>query len=179
MTHEANQRVYLSHEEIVTMDLDELKAHFLKAKLHMSSMQLKLVEGVLEGLSEQKAAEQAGYSLKTSNKSWRAMKTKKVQHALAIGREIAQRGAGTTPEWVRTQLKSLYEKARKDDDKQAATKCLQELCRIDGHYAAEAMKLMHSAHDGGPLEREVSEDEWNMLSHLYHNIRDDDEDTVH
>ena len=45
-------------------------------------------------------------------------------------------------------------------------------------YADQQMRLLHSAHDGGPLQKEVTDAEWAMLAHLQHNIIDVDHEEI-
>ncbi len=173
----SNKRVperqsWLSHDEVVAASTDELRAALNEAYTHMSDQQHKLVTFMLEGKPDMEAAELAGYSTRTSNTGWRARKTKKVVAALAIGREIAQRGAETSPEWVRSELKAALERAKAAGDEQNVIACIREFCKIDGIYAEQQMRLLHSGHDGGPLQKDVTDEEWAMLAQLQHNIID-------
>jgi hypothetical protein len=172
MTHEAATRKWLTPEEIIKTDTDTLRIIFSKAQLHMSSMQRDLVNNMLSGkYSDAESARLAGYSTKDTNPGWRARKTKAVVHALSIGREIAARESETSPEWIRGELKELLLKAKESDDFTSITNVLKEFCKISGIYATEQVKLLHANSEGGPLSKEISDEEWQALSALQHELR--------
>lgn len=181
MTHEAVMRVYYTPDEMQEMSIKQLRTAYAKSILHMSDMQRKLVENMLSGtMTDNEAALKAGYvKMKKDSAGSRARKSKKVVHALHLGREIASRGSKVNGEWIRNQLRELLDKAKNDDDRQTITNVLKEFAKIDGLYATEQVKLLHANHEGGPLDREVQDDEWEMLSKLRHEIREDETETVH
>lgn len=181
MTHASAVRAWYTHEEMQDMSLKDLKAAYGKALIHMSDMQRKLVENMLEGtMSDVEAARKAGYvDRKSQNAGYEARKSKKVVHALYLGREIASRGTEVTGAWLRSQLKDLLERATSDDDRTTITTVLKEFAKVDGLYAAEQVKLLHANHEGGPMDRETSDEEWEMLSALRHEIREEESETVH
>ncbi|MDB4522108.1 hypothetical protein N9100_01705 [Gammaproteobacteria bacterium] len=172
MTHEATIRKWLTPEEVIKTPTDELRVAFNKALIHMSSMQRDLVNNMLTGkYSDAESARRAGYSTKTTNPGWEARKTKCVVHALHIGREIAARGAETTPEWIRGELKELLLNAKQAEDFTTITNVLKEFCKISGVYATEQLKVLHANHEGGALSKEISDAEWTALSSLQHELR--------
>jgi phage terminase small subunit len=168
---------WLTQEEIVKTDIDKLRAVFAKQMGSMSNMARDLVNNMLDGMTDHEAATKAGYSNKTTG--GRGRRSKKVVHAMALGREIAARGAETTPVYIRQELKAMLEKAKDDDDRTTFIACIKELCRIDGTYAEQQLKLMHAGHDGDALQKDVTDKEFELLSHLYHQMREDEEQITH
>ena len=163
---------WMTNQEIVTASTDELNAALNEVYSDMSDQQYKLVVNMLEGKTDAESARLAGYSTRDSNPGWRARKTRKVVFALAVGREIAQRGAETSPEWVRTELKAALLRAKDVGDEATVIACIREFCKIDGIYQEQQMRLLHSASDGGPLQKDVTDAEWKLLAELQHNIID-------
>lgn len=165
---------WLTPEQILEATTDELKIVQQNAQFHMSDMQRKLVQYMLEGeLSDADCARKAGYRNKAKPSSAEYKKSKKVVHALRIGREILARESEATAEWVRAELRELLVKAKSENDNVTIAKVLQEFSKLQGLYAAEQMKLLHAGHDGNALDRQISDDEWTKLSQLQHEVRND------
>lgn len=163
---------WLTPEQILESTTDELKIVQQNAQFHMSDMQRRYVEYILEGtMTDHEAALKAGYS--KGSASGMVKQTKKVIHALRLGREILAREGEATAEWVRAELRELLAKAKAEGDNATITKVLQEFSKLQGLYATEQLKLLHAGHDGNALDREISDDEWMKISMLQHEVRKD------
>ncbi len=174
MTAFASKCSWLTPEQILEATTDELKIVQQNAIFHMSDMQRKYVQYILEGtMTDKEAALKAGYKKKSA--SGMVKNTKKVVHALRIGREILSREGEATAEWVRAELRELLAKAKSENDNVTITKVLQEFSKLQGLYAAEQLKLLHSGHDGNALDRQISDDEWEKLAQLQHEVRKDED----
>ena len=166
--------------ELTEMNLADLRKNYAEAITVLSPKQLKLIEGMLAGKPKVVAGKAAGYALhKPDYNVIRALALPYMVKALALGREIASRGAETTAEWLRTELKDLMDKAKEENDSQTVVACAREFAKIDGLYQAEQMKLMHANHEGGPLQRDIDDTEWALLARLHHKIRDGEEYETH
>lgn len=167
---------WLTPEEILEATTNELKIVQKNAQFHMSDMQRKYVELRLQGdLTDTECALQAGYKKKNNTPGSMVKRSKKVVHALRLGYEILARESEATAEWVRSELRELLTKAKDEGDNVTITKVLQEFSKLQGLYAAEQMKLLHAGHDGNALDRQISNEEWETLSQLQHEVRKDDD----
>lgn len=166
----------MTPEELTEFSLPDLKTAYTKAIVELRPQQIKLVEGLVGGKNNFEAGHAAGYKMTASDSAVRrVLGLPKVIIAMGLSREIASRGAKTTAEWLRKELKELMEEAKADGDRVTVTNCIREFAKIDGLYSEQQLKLMHANHEGGPLNRDVSDDEWRMLSQLHHDVRIDEE----
>jgi len=162
----------MTPEEISTMNQAKLKREYARSLNRLLDKQRKLIEALVAGQPRKEAAATAGYSVASITQ---ALNRPAMIDALALGREMVSRTISKTAEWVRSELTELLETAKSEGNLKVVTDTLREFSKLDGLYAVEQVKLLHANHEGGPLTRDISEDEWVMLSTLRHEMRDGEE----